>query len=280
MYLKKLEILDKLNHNVKKYGKVMLKDKNGYVRRVVGALGDQPKCAAFVEDTKRDPMWQTKYYGIKYWFKGITDNKIIDTVTLTKKAFIGPLRYFPFIILFKRRFINYIWEIYQIEGGLKSKLLKDNEFCPVCQEIVRVGKKVFRRDKVIDLVYCVAMFLQFSTSYRVRVQEFFEVLDLKRFNKAPLRELMRIRRIMISRDEEKKKTAIFLNLLILAFIFKGKLIKEAMSEIDTEKMKFDDADWYYVLRRFTYDYRGIPREERLKEAQRIDKEHDNIILGI
>jgi hypothetical protein len=44
-------------------------------------------------------------------------------------------------------------------------------------------------------------------------------------------------------------------------------------------MILGNNDWYYCLRRDSYNFKGIKIEERLKEAKRIDDEEGNILLG-
>ncbi|MDD5013918.1 MAG: hypothetical protein PHW73_02305 [Atribacterota bacterium] len=276
---KNWEILDQLSKNHKETGLVSLKANDGKVYLVRGAIGDQARCACFVEHFVKDPMWQTKYYGISYLFKGITENEIIDKVTITKRALAETLRKFPFIALFKKRLIDLFYLIYTCDGGVKSVCLKDEEFCPTCQEIIRAGHKVFREEKMIDLVYFIAMALQFSPSYRVRVQDWAEIINKDRFKKHPLLELLRVRKVMKEREGEIG-TKIFHNAFIGAYLVAPRLTREFINELDTDKMGFDEADWYFVLRRKTYNYRGIPYAQRLEEAQKIDKEKEHLILGL
>lgn len=272
-------ILDQLSKNHKETGMVQLRASDGKVYLVRGAIGDRAGCAAFVEHFLKTPMWQTKYYGISYLFKGITDNNIIDRVTITKRAFSEVLRKFPFLALFKNKLIDYFLLVYRCEGGVKENCLKDDEFCPTCQEIIRAGQKTFRDKRFIDLVYCVAMAFQFSPSYRVRMQDFFEILDINRFNRSPLRELLRVRRVMLKREREVSPR-VFINAFVGVYLVYPRLFRAFINNIDLKAAGFDEADWYYVLRRATYDYRGILYEERLKEAKRIDKEKDHLILNL
>ena len=251
---------------------------------IIGALGEMKGCQACVEQTKKGGMWQTKYFGIFYWFKGVTDNEIIDRVTITKKAFMFIFQMaFPFGLLSWRKIKERLTNIYTCEGGLKSRCLKQEEFCPTCQELIRVGLKFFKDRESIELIFCIAMYLQFSTSYRVRVQDFFEIFNKERFNKAPFWEIIRVKRLMMQRENaqvEKEKMSLLFNYLAIVTIFRTKVICKLVAEIDIERMRFDESDWYFVLRRPSYDFKGVSLRERLKEAERIDKEQGNIILGI
>jgi hypothetical protein len=275
--MNKFEILDKLAENVKNTGKVQLEAKDGSVQLVRGALGEMENCASFVEETRKDPMWQTKYYGVSRWFKGITDNDIIDRVTITKRAFREIVSLFPLNI---KRLLLSLWLIYACEGGLKSKVLKDEEFCPVCQEIIRAGKKTFI-DERIDLIYCLAMFLQFSPSYRLRVQDIAGTADKSRLIRQPVKELWRLMRAALKRERAvrgKVKLA-FLSLIFIAIVSR-ELFKKSVEALDFEKVGIDDADWYYCLRRPSYDFCGLTLAERLALADMIDKREDNLIIEL
>ena len=279
--------------------------KHGIIYRVNGALGEIEGCDAYVEETRKDPMWETKYYGISYWYKGITENNIIDSVTLTKRAFAEILRisapFLPFILLFQRdKLLKALQGLYRTEGGLKGKLLNFWEFCPFCQEIMRVAEPLilsmtlfsWRNDedgwythrdnaKPRELVNALVMFLQFSPSWRVRGQDAFGELDKDNLKKSFLKEIWRIRNISMDREiAEKKKTSFLWYLIILACIFKRKPMYDFFIMLDIEKVKLDESDWYYCLRRCSYNFGGKSLEVRLVEARKVDKKKKHLILGI
>jgi len=267
----------------KKLSEIIHKKHPVPVYLIGGALGELQGCNAYEEETIREGMWRTKYLGVSYWFKGITDNEIIDRVTITKKAFMEIAKLmFPFGILFSKKIISVLPRIYRAEGGLKSKVLKLENFCPVCQELIRMGLKLAGENKpIIDLVYCFAMFLQFSSSYRVRVQDILGELDKDNFKKSALIEILRLKRISMGREKSEMKKMKFLWWLVfLVVFFKKRLAKRIVAELDIEKMKLDEADFYFCLRRSSYDFGGYQLATRLEIADKIDKEQGNLILGI
>ena len=269
------QILDVLAENVKRTGRVELSDKDGQVQLVAGALGDRDGCAAFVEETKKDPMWQTKYYGVSYWFKGITDNDIIDRVTITKKAFREIIKLLP-VRVFK--VIHSFLLIYGAEGGLKSKCLKQEEFCPACQELIRAGLKFAKE----DLVYCLAMFLQFSLTYRFYLQDTLGEISQSDFLKSPIKEIWRLRKLALERkiSLSRGKLNFITWITILACIFYRKQAKEFVFLLDIDKIRLDEADRYFCLRRSSYNFWGKELYQRLVEAEIIDEKMGNLILGI
>jgi hypothetical protein len=118
------------------------------------------------------------------------------------------------------------------------------------------------------------MFLQFSPTYRVYVQDLFGELDKARFARAPIIEVLRLRRIALERRMCIKNKLNMATLIIIAgLIFKRKEIQKFIRLLDIEKVRLDWSDWYYCLRRQGYNYRGIPFFQRLKEVQKIDKYH-------
>lgn len=269
--------------------------REGFIRLVGGALGEMLGCNAYEEKTTREGMWLTKYYGVSYCWKGITDNDIINRVTTVKKVFMEGVDFLfknkyliPIILIFRNRFIkNAITSfaiIYECEGGLKSKCLKLEQFCPFCQELIKAGLRLAGNNKEIeDLIFCFAMFLQFSTGYRFRFQDIFGELDKDNFKKSPIEEIWRLKKIMLQREKcVNEKLPRLFSILILLMMFKKyrKIICDFVNELDIEKIKFDEDDWYFCLRRVSYDPQGIPLEERLREVERIDLEQDNLILGI
>jgi len=247
---------------------------------VCGALGELAGCGAYPEETKVTPNgYATKYFGITPLYKGKTDNDIIDRVTTAKKAVAEGLlifwKFLPFISF--TRIIKGISHIYTAEGGARSRQLRDNEFCPICQEVIRIGKKFAKTKEEHNLVYFAAMILQFSPSYRVRLQDILGEMK----GGSILKEIWRLKRIYLSREKAiKRKAAMLFNLLFIFTVLNLKLVKDIFSEMNINKMKLDENDWYYCLRRGSYDFKGIPISERLKEAEEIDKKQGNVILGI
>ena len=251
---------------------------------VGGALGEMKGCAAYVEEVKMsDQGYLTKYFGISYYFHGKTDNDVIDRVTITKRAFKEILKLSWFR---PKKILDSFYQIYACEGGLKSKCLKQGEFCPACQELIRVRMELSNlkvqnkfKEEADDLVYCFAMFLQCSLSYRMRVQDIFGILHRDNFRKAPIKELWRVRKEVLKRDKVlKEMLSVLFWVALLGLIFKRKLICGFISELDFDKVRMDEADFYFSLRRGSYDYKGLSLYQRIVEAEKIDKEEGNIIL--
>lgn len=121
-------------------------------------------------------------------------------------------------------------------------------------------------------VFCV----DYDTAYRFSSQDAFSNLNK---NNDPIKELERIVNILATRytGYESKKIKAFGKLI--PFLRFSPLLKRILAnffqELNVEKVKLDEADWYFCLRRSRYNFGGLTIEERLKEAERIDKELGN-----
>ena len=112
-----------------------------------------------------------------------------------------------------------------------------------------------------------------------------ESLDKKAIEQNPVKELKRLMDLLISREAPhtyEKRKWIKLRDIIIPFMRIHKMtretVKNIMLEMDIEKIKLDESDWYFCLRRKCYNYRGVTIEDRLKEAERIDKEKGHQFL--
>ncbi|HDY66255.1 MAG TPA: hypothetical protein ENH85_00535 [Candidatus Scalindua sp.] len=256
-----------------------------------GVLGDITGCQLYEEDRKiTEKGWQTKFYGVTYWYNGIADNETIDRVTITKRAFINLLKMgIPFHG--PQDIIKSIIDVYRTEGGLKSRELKMREFCSSVREIIRVGTKmtsmirdVEKEKRMTHLVYCLGMFLQFSHTYRFWVQDIAGLINKERFNLSILCGLIKLKRDFMERLQmwppSRDKVNFLWWLLIALAVFKRKEVKEFINELDLEKVKLDESDRYFTLRRDNYNYGGKSLEVRLIEAKRVDRERNHTILEI
>lgn len=276
-YLDKYQILDKLAENQKEGMGVVLEGKNGQVKFVEGVLGELRGCGAFVEDERKEPYQVTKFYGIDFWFNEIIDKEAIDCVTLTKKAFKEIIRLWPIRI---NKITNSFLQIYRCENGLKSRELKAEEFCPFCQELIRAGLKI-TKEEWRDLIFCFAMFLQYAPSFKWRLQDILPFLNKYNFQRHPLTEIVRLKRIFMARSiAERKKMKFLIWIIIIAVLIQGKTTKKFVAELDLNKAKMDEADSYFCLRRETYNFGGLSLKDRIKKAEQIDKAHDHLIIGL
>jgi len=118
-------------------------------------------------------------------------------------------------------------------------------------------------------VFCV----DWDTAYRFQSQDAFSNLNK---NNDAVKESERLIKLMSSRytDYVRGKVEMlgkFIPLLRFSPLLK-RILTNFFQELDIEKVKLDEADWYYSLRRERYNFGGLTLEERLEQVKRIDKE--------
>jgi len=254
---------------------------------VLGALGDLEGCNARIEELKLDGEqgYLTKYWGIKTPYNGWIDQTRIDKCTITKRAIYEYVKSFPFALLLRKKLLNFIHRVCACDGGVRDWRLADNEFCPAVRELIRAAKKIVFQNKFwLDIVYSLAMFIQFSGNYKFWLQDIFGELNKEYFQKHPLTEILRLKRIFMNRlqllEPSRTKMEMMWRGLIVFVSLNRKIAKAFIKELDISKVKLDDQDWYYVLRKSSYDFGGKSLFERVAKAAITDDENKNIILYI
>ena len=110
------------------------------------------------------------------------------------------------------------------------------------------------------------------------MQDIFSLVDLHKLKKSPTREMRRLLDILLEREipgDQRNKYVRIKKALTLVLLLSKKARKMTVvffSNMDLEKVKLDEADWYYCLQRHQYNYRGISIQDRVNEKKRIDIE--------
>lgn len=177
---------------------------------------------------------------------------------------------------------------------LRRFYLQPKMFSPVTRELFRVVYKLFSPLKLTERQHWIigrmwtsfGMFIEFDDSYRYIFQDIIKELDKKSFNKNPAKEIVRLYKILLERDvgfsgtKEEHGEAMnsrFSGALYgirLALLFSPKvrrMMKKFVNELDIDKMKLDEGDWYQCLIRANYNFGGIPFSERLGERIATDQ---------
>lgn len=134
------------------------------------------------------------------------------------------------------------------------------------------------------ITYLIYFFLEHDNAYRFRVQDILELVNKENVRKNIVAEIDRLFRVLIEREHpsygERAKWIALRRIAINFLRFNSmarRIVKNILLEIDIEKVKLDEADWYFCLRRKTYSFRGVPLELRLREKVLIDKEKGHTI---
>lgn len=257
--------LDKLSNTPPLYPELDAKihqhiKEKGSIEGVAGIFGDMQGCGAYVEEITDKG---TKFYGCNYIWKGKINNQITDRVAAQKRVLMATIRlinkhkWLAIMLLFKKSLIDWFVDIY--EADLIKHQLKEEEFCPAIRELIRVIRKFTDNEKFI---YCLAMILQYDNAYRLRFQDAFSTDN-------PIKTLL-----------ERENCDVVNKYKMLKWILPFLGINKFILDLDKDKIKLDEADWYFCLRRQGYNFGGLSYEERLKIAERIDKEKENVIIGL
>lgn len=134
----------------------------------------------------------------------------------------------------------------------------------------------------------VCMIIEFDAAYRFRIQDALGEVDNVRARKSGRMEMMRILDILISRETvigrdvagKWKFIKFILNIFFLTSARSRRMATTFLSELNAKKVGLDDADWYFCLRRDSYNFRGMTLDQRLEELKKIDKEKGHYYVKI
>ena len=287
---------------------------NGKPIFVSGAFGDTGEwCAGVVESIYHIGGGErmVKYVGCNYQFKGVLEQGKLDSIYAAKRIISGFPRFlknrwtmffmaiigFPgvvFLILIPKKIRQQIlmsfWE-YAINIGYMSMqrhILVATAYNNPSKELWRTAFKIIpqhiKNKKALDLlamtIAVLCMIFQFDIAYRLRLQDVMGLIDKKEFALNPRKEMKRVLAIFIKREtgNEQKGTGRLLAFVVHILLFKKSmrnLVKDFMAELDLEKVKMDESDWYYALDRNGYDYGGLSYQERMKIMAEMDAKMQN-----
>jgi hypothetical protein len=132
----------------------------------------------------------------------------------------------------------------------------------------------------------ICVFIELDSAYRFRAQDVFENLNKENVKKNVVKEVRRLLDIAISREDPEHgilyKLVPTAKLIVLLLRLSKELrdyVRAFFLELDLEKVRLDEADWYFCLQRRAYNFRGISLGERLLEKKRIDEEKGHVFLG-
>jgi hypothetical protein len=126
------------------------------------------------------------------------------------------------------------------------------------------------------IVAFLCMVIEYDCAYRFPTQDVFGSVDKEAARKNPRKEFLRLLDLYIERGVKLGPRIVFIrkvmNLFMMVSPSTTRLIGEFLVELDLDKVRLDEADWYFCMRRDTYNYGGLTIEERLKMVDKIDRE--------
>jgi len=251
----------------------------------------------------------TYLQGYKYPYQGYPDERIVDLNASYKRSLISlpelfsksPLRYFvPLMLLLPKKMkmkfagdlVIHFGNIYA--AGFGKHQIDDIRFCVSAREILRAGKVLIEKlpegvlkALSVKFLYSLVMAYEFDNAYRYRAQDIFGVLDIARIKENARKEILRVLTIGLKRERTfatipkeqrqfmdvatKWELALKATSLFLLFNpFVTRILRDFFLEVDMEKIRFNEMDWYYVCGRFDYDFGGLTYAERKEQRDKED----------
>jgi hypothetical protein len=216
-----------------------------------------------------------------------------------------------YVFTLQRNFFNLVnvpWERY----NAPVKELKRSMDRAIALELERTDRVIMNEDellsgpspeKKIGIVPRIVangarffyFFIEHDHAYRFPLQDILPLINKERLQRHCLHEVDRLFLICLSRasphvPEAERSCSSFTvkingarKMLLAAMIvcpaFR-RIMRDFLLDLDCEKVRLDDDDWYFCLDREIYDYRGIPHAERFAEKERIDRERGHVLFTI
>lgn len=151
-------------------------------------------------------------------------------------------------------------------------------YCKIVREVYRVCMPIAGDDIYLQqFVTSICMVLEYDDAYRYRFQDSLELFDKENFLKNPAEEIKKMMVTIAGRDnsislkENMARLGMFVGMIMQLKVIREPLI-DIVKQLDIEKMKLDDGDWYQCLTWIGYDFRGKKLSERLIEREAIEND--------
>lgn len=292
---------------------------SGQVLIVNGAIGDMEGCTGILEKViTNDDSVYCKWFGCSYLFKGYPDRAIVEGLGLAKamisaiprelieKSFWSKFALVMMFLFQRRKFIHlcHVWfnTIYTNEVlksgsnpqryGRSVKELRRAVYAVLNADydLLHGDFQAMNKDEVKELIAkvteFVCLFIELDSAYRFRIQDAFGNLDKAAVKKDVVKEMRRIFNLMLEREKPtgiRHKISSAANLCILFLrLSKGarEWTRNLLLELDIEKLRLDEDDWYFCLRRDNYNFEGVPLENRLALKKWLDDIKGHVMLKV
>ena len=296
------ELKEKINKDFKERKQIKITN---------GAFGDMENCAGLVEEIIKPETGGTftKFYGCSKLLKGNIDVNLVKELGMAKamissipreiliKSFLFKSVLILMAIFSRKRFYYYL-KIYseiiinnffssfplvkipekqwgdftkELKRALEYSLQKNNSYKTDIGEFFK---------NLGDFIY---IFMEADTGYRFPAQDTLPNLNKENLRKSFYEELNRLLLIPIKRTnhENQYNKYIYIRKVILMSMILPEvrnIFKDFLLELNLDKIRLDDDDWYFCLQRKHHNYKGWNLQDRIREKQRIDIECKHILL--
>lgn len=274
---------------------------------IYGSIGES--CIGLVEDRiyPEDSGSLTKLVGCSYLYKGYPAGVVMkqldtsgDSSWMMIKIFENKLLIFLAILVYiffrkfaKRYFIKVCENYFRVAYyPLKKQdfVPKEYEWCVSVRELYRQSEELLKEVKDEQLRNIFSKFrdiiflkVEMDTAYRPTMQDILPEFNIDDLKKNPVVEIQRIFKIIEQREVRNRQKKKYENmekkvLFLLRFSRKiRRLVVKFLSGLDYNKIKMDEADWYFTLLHQDYLFGGKSSEDREAEKKMIDIEKKHFI---
>ena len=217
--------------------------------------------------------------GNEYPYKGFPFAEFVDRIDTLKKLsrgfvsalfhsfknkkFLLLLIFIPLSVIFRHLVRAALYTFYRQVDRSKLKPIR---YCDAVREIHRIfsGFREFEGENENELRLMlrdsICMLLEFDNAYRFRMQDVLIEIDQKKLKKKPIKEIVRLFSILQQREltQEIKDTWTLVKLMISLYLrFDRQLLKiivDALSQVNKDKLKLSTEDVYYCRKRTDYKF--------------------------
>ena len=281
--------------------KKKIEEMKGNMKLIIGAYGNQPNCVGIVEKIIKPESGGvfSKLLGCSYLYKGHPEIRMVKQLDISKDAFWILLDVFKSkvmiawaVILFlfsrkraKKEFLKISEYYFKIAYEPIGKLIpKRNKFCVSVKEVFQASDKVLNEieddeirgvsEKMRNLLMLV---LEFDGAYKYRLQDILPEISRSQLRFNTVKEIGRVIDIFLEREssiqmKRKWKRLKRIPMFILRFSKRARfLLLKLLSSMNYDRIKMDEADWFFCLERNDYDFGGKSFTERMEEKKIINK---------
>lgn len=275
-----------------------------------GAFGDEENCSGIVEKVihPEEGGELLKFYGCTYLFKGLPPRRILEggglglaksMISAIPREIIAPSFTLKLALAFlyvfsRRRFIHYcnvyFGEIYR--NVVLTANFPPQRYNAVARELRRamentIGFEIGNKEEqelLMKVGAFVSLFIELDAAYRFPLQDIFGGLEKERVKKSARQEVRWLFDILLERtnfDVHRQKWIQFSKAVMFFLLISLKaceFLRSFLLELDIDKVKLDENDWYFCLQRRSYNFGGVSFEDRMKERKRLDEEKGHIII--
>ena len=279
---------------------IMDRSKAGDTPRIMhGAFGPETmKSDAYIKEELIQEGGGHAYilYGCSYLYRGTYHDHIVHGIQLGKSLLSEiPMKFLKniplalgavFLYLFQRKKLLRAFDF--MLGQIEWRVMRwydipEEYYNPATREIKRAVSLVVKNNLwgnlVSRLTKFVCLALETDNAYRLRLQDALYEAHARRLEAITVFDVIQV---LIERETRVgigHKWRFYRLLLRFALFLSpelSRIIRETLANLDYNKIKMDEHDWYFCLRFKSYNFRGLTEQDRLTERAQLDQEKHHV----